>query len=143
MASYIAYKNRKYSLPSDCSFSAGNSCNTKERRMSDGSGTSYAITTYVAAQQNTYSLSFILTSLEFDLIDELYKFEDLVGKAVDLNYCDLPFKNVIINDLSVSFGLDATNGLTSLQLTLNMQDNVGKSIKTRKAEKIIVNTKLV
>ena len=38
--SYIRIADKKYNLPSDCSLSSGNSCQTKERRMSDGTNTS-------------------------------------------------------------------------------------------------------
>ena len=60
--SYIRIADKKYNLPSDCSLSSGNSCQTKERKMSDGTNTSYAITSFIKPAANTYSLSFVLTT---------------------------------------------------------------------------------
>ena len=139
MSSSFKYDNKTILLPSDCSLSVGNTCETRERRMSDGSGTSYSIATYAKPQVNTYSLSFIRTSAEYpDMINELYTWENLVGKNVNFTYCNIPFGSVIIADMSVSFGLDSTVGITSLSITFNLRDNV---VLTRKAEKI--NVRLV
>ena len=136
MSSSFKYENKEYLLPSDCNLSVGNTCDTREHRMSDGSGTSYSIATYAKPQVNTYSLSFVLTSSEYpNMFDELYKWENLVGKVVDFTYCNIPFKSVIIADMNVAFGLDSTVGLTSLSLSFNLRDNV---VLTRKAEKINV-----
>lgn len=104
--------------------------------MSDGSGTSYSIATFVKPQINTYSLSFVLTTAEYpNMVDALYRWESLVGKVVDFTYCNIPFKSVIIVDMNVSFGLDAIVGLISLSITFNLQDN---TVLTKKAEEINV-----
>ena len=105
--SYIQINNKKYNLPSDCSLSSGNSCQTKERRMSDGTRTSYAITSFIKPAANTYSLSFVLTSNEYpDLMRELYDWESLVGKTGNFSYCNIPFGDVIITDMSAAFQVD-------------------------------------
>ena len=107
MSSSLKYQDKTYLLPNDCNLSVGNSCDTKESRMNDGSDTSYAITTYVKPQVNTYSLSFNLSHVEHpDLIHELYKWEELVGKSVNFTYCNIPFGRVMVNDFNVSFALD-------------------------------------
>ena len=132
MSSYLEYSGRQYLLPSDCNLSVGNSCDTRERRMSDGSGTSYAITTFTKPQVNTYSLSFGLSISEYpDLIGELYKWESLVGKDVIFVYCGIPFGNVIVIDISASLGLDATIGLIGLEINLNLKDNIVLTNKSR------------
>ena len=136
MSSSFKYKDKEYLLPSDCSLSVGNTCDTREKRMSDGSGTSYSIATYAKPQVNTYSLSFAIASAEHpNMFEELYKWENLVGKAVDFTYCNIPFKSVIITDMNVSFGLDSIAGLKSLSLSFNLRDNI---VLTRKAEAINV-----
>lgn len=139
MSSNFKYNNRAYLLPSDCSLSVGNSCDIRERRMNDGSGTSYSVTTYVKPQVNTYSLSFNLSSMEYpDLVNELYKWEALVGKSVEFTYCNIPFGKVMVNDFNVSFALDATRGITGLAISFNLSDNI---VLTKKAEK--VNVRLI
>lgn len=136
MSSNIIYQNKNYTLPSDCNLSVGNSCDTRERRMNDGSGTSYSIITYTKPQVNTYSLSFILNASEYpNLIDELYKWEDLVGKSVDFTYCNIPFGSLMVNDFNVSFGLDAALGITALSISFNLSDNI---VLTKKAETVNV-----
>lgn len=137
MSTYIEYESERYALPSDCSLSIGNSCDTKERKMSDGSGTSYSLTTYHKAQVNTYSLSFVLTTAEYtDLMTELYNCEMLVGKTINFVYCNIPFKSMIVTDMSVSFGLDGVVGVTSLSISFNMKDNV---VITKKSSVVNVN----
>lgn len=137
--SYIQINNKKYNLPSDCSLSSGNSCQTKERRMSDGTKTSYAITSFVKPAANTYSLSFVLTSNEYpDLMRELYDWESLVGKTGNFNYCNIPFGDVIITDMSATFQVDGTLGITAINISFNLKDNI---VITRKAEN--VNVRLV
>lgn len=137
--SYICVGNKKYNLPSDCSLSTGNSCQTKERKMSDGTDTSYAITSFVKPAANTYSLSFVLTSNEYpDLMRELYDWESLVGKTGNFTYCNIPFGDVIITDISVAFQLDGTTGVTAINISFNLKDNI---VITRKAEK--VNVRLI
>lgn len=139
MSSQFKYKNKVYLLPSDCGLSIGNTCETREKRSTDGSDTSYSIATYVKPQVSTYSLSFTLTSAEYpNLVDQLYEWETLVGKVVDFTYCNMPFKSVIISDMSVSVGLDSIVGVTSLALQFNLRDNI---VLTRKAEKINVRLK--
>ena len=137
--SYIRIADKKYNLPSDCSLSSGNSCQTKERRMSDGTDTSYAITSFVKPAANTYSLSFVLTNNEYpDLMRELYDWESLVGKTGNFNYCNIPFGDVIITDMSAAFQVDGTLGATSVAISFNLKDNI---VITRKAEK--VNVRLI
>ena len=134
--SYIRIADKKYNLPSDCSLSSGNSCQTKERRMSDGTRTSYAITSFIKPAANTYSLSFVLTSNEYpDLMRELYDWESLVGKTGNFNYCNIPFGDVIITDMSAAFQVDGTLGATSVAISFNLKDNI---VITRKAEKVFV-----
>lgn len=134
--SFIRIDNKKYNLPSDCSLSTGNSCQTKERKMSDGTDTSYAITSFVKPAANTYSLSFILTRVEYpDLMRELYDWESLVGKTGQFTYCNIPFGDVIITDINVAFQLDGTTGVTAINISFNLKDNI---VITRKAEKINV-----
>lgn len=136
MSSSFKYLHQTYLLPSDCSLSVGNSCDTHERRMNDDSGTSYAVTTYVKPQINTYSLSFNLSSVEHpDLVNELYRWEELVGKSVEFTYCNIPFGKVMISDFSVSFALDATLGIVGLAISFNLSDNI---VLTKKAEKVNV-----
>lgn len=135
----IEYDSRKNIVPSDCSLSVGNSCDTRTGRMYDGSKTSYGITTYKKGQVNTYSLSFTLTTAEYtNLIEEVYKWEELVGKTIKFTYCDIPFGSLIILSFNVSFGLDGVKGITSVSITLNLKDNMVVTQKTRK-----VNTRLV
>lgn len=139
MSSNFKYKDKVYLLPSDCSLSVGNSCDTREKRMSDGSGTSYAITTFTKPQVNTYTLGFTLTSSEHpNLIEELYKWEEFVGKSVFFTYCNIPFGTVIVNNFSVSFGLDATFGLMSLSISFNLSDNI---VLTNKAKESIIRAR--
>ena len=134
--SYIRIADKQYNLPSDCSLSSGNSCQTKERKMSDGTNTSYAITSFVKPAANTYSLSFVLTTNEYpDLMRELYDWESLVGKTGYFSYCNIPFGDVIITDMSAAFQVDGTLGATSVAISFNMKDNI---VITRKAEKIFV-----
>ena len=134
--SYIRIADKKYSLPSDCSLSSGNSCQTKERKMSDGTNTSYAITSFVKPAANTYSLSFVLTSNEYpDLMRELYDWESLVGKTGNFSYCNIPFGDVIITDMSAAFQVDGTLGITAINISFNLKDNI---VITRKAEKVFV-----
>ena len=136
MSSSFKYLHQTYLLPSDCSLSVGNSCDTRERRMSDGSDTSYSVTTYVKPQVNTYSLSFNLSSVEHpDLVNELYKWEELVGKSVEFTYCNIPFGKVMVSDFNVSFSLDATLGIVGLAISFNLSDNI---VLTKKAEKVNV-----
>lgn len=137
--SYIRIADKQYNLPSDCSLSSGNSCQTKERKMSDGTNSSYAITSFVKPAANTYSLSFVLTSNEYsDLMQELYDWESLVGKTGNFSYCNIPFGDVIITDMSVAFQLDGTLGVTAINISFNLKDNI---VITRKAEQ--VNVRLI
>lgn len=137
--SYIRIADKKYNLPSDCSLSSGNSCQTKERKMSDGTSTSYAIASFVKPAANTYSLSFVLTSNEYpDLMQELYDWESLVGKTGNFSYCNIPFGDVIITDMSAAFQVDGTLGVTAINISFNLKDNI---VITRKAEK--VNVRLI
>ena len=135
MSSSLKYSDKAYLLPNDCSLSVGNSCDTKESRMNDGSDTSYAITTYVKPQVNTYSLSFNLSHVEHpDLIHELYKWEELVGKSVIFTYCNIPFGQVMVNDFNVSFALDSINGVIGLSISFNLSDNVVLTNKSKKVK---------
>ena len=137
--SYIRIADKQYNLPSDCSLSSGNSCQTKERKMSDGTNSSYAITSFIKPGANTYSLSFVLTSNEYtDLIRELYDWESLVGKTGKFTYCNIPFGDVIISDISAAFQLDGTLGVTAINISLNLKDNI---VITKKAEQ--VNVRLI
>ena len=134
MSSSLKYQGKTYLLPNDCNLSVGNSCDTKESRMNDGSDTSYAITTYVKPQVNTYSLSFNLSHVEHpDLIHKLYEWEELVGKSVTFTYCNIPFGNVMVNDFNVSFALDSINGVTGLSISCNLSDNI---VLTKKSKKV-------
>lgn len=134
--SYIRIADKQYNLPSDCSLSSGNSCQTKEHKMSDGTNTSYAITSFVKPAANTYSLSFVLTTNEYpDLMRELYDWESLVGKTGNFSYCNIPFGDVIITDMSAAFQVDGTLGITAINISFNLKDNI---VITRKAEKINV-----
>ena len=134
--SYLFIGNNRYNLPSDCSLSTGNSCQTKERKMSDGSDTSYAIVSFVKPSSNTYSLSFILTSQEYpDLMRELYDWESLVGKTGTFTYCNIPFGDVIITDMSVAISLDGVLGVTAINVSLNLKDNI---VITKKTENVVV-----
>lgn len=134
--SYIRIADKQYNLPSDCSLSSGNSCQTKERKMSDGTNSSYAITSFVKPAANTYSLSFVLTSNEYpDLMRELYDWESLVGKTGNFSYCNIPFCDVIITDMSAAFQVDGTLGITAINISFNLKDNI---VITRKAEKVFV-----
>ena len=134
MSSSLKYQDKTYLLPNDCSLSVGNSCDTKESQMNDGSDTSYAVTTYVKPQVNTYSLSFNLSHVEHpDLIHELYKWEELVGKSAIFTYCNIPFGQVMVNDFNVSFALDSISGVTGLSVSFNLSDNV---VLTKKSKKV-------
>ena len=138
MSSYFEYNGERYNIPSDCSLSMGNTCETKERRMSDGTKSSYAIVTYRKPQYNTYSLSFALSHIEYpNLIAELYKWESLVGKPIQFTYCNIPFTSVIVSDMSVAIATDAALGIIGLNLSFNLRDNI---VITRKAE--VINTRL-
>ena len=87
MTTQIKYKDKIYIIPSDCSLSTGNSCDTKTSRMSDGSKTSYSITTFKKPQVNTYSLGFTINSSEYsDILGKVYEFENLVGKNIEFTY---------------------------------------------------------
>ena len=135
MTSQIKYKNKIYTIPSDCSLSTGNSCETKTSRMSDGSNTSYSITTFKKPQVNTYSLGFNINISEYpDVINEVYKFENLVGKNIEFTYCNIPFGKVMIENISVSFGLDGIKGITSAALSFSMKDNIVITTKAKTAE---------
>ena len=139
MSSSLKYSDKTYLLPNDCSLSVGNSCDTKESKMNDGSDTSYSITTYVKPQVNTYSLSFNLSRVEYpDLIHELYKWEELVGKSVKFTYCNIPFGQVMVNDFNVSFALDSISGVTGLSISFNLSDNI---VLTNKSKKVKVKEK--
>ena len=134
MSSSLKYKDKAYLLPNDCSLSVGNSCDTRESKMNDGSDTSYSITTYVKPQVNTYSLSFNLSHVEYpDLIGELYKWEEVVGKSVEFTYCNIPFGKVMVSGFSVSFALDSTLGIIGLSISFNLSDNI---VLTNKAGKV-------
>lgn len=133
MTTQIIYNNKKYILPSDCSLSVGNSCDTKTGRMYDGSKTSYGITFFKKAQVNTYSLSFTLTTAECNnILEKVYDWESLVGKNIQFEYCSIPFGKLIIVSLSVSFGLDGAKGIVNASITLNMKDNMVVTQKTGK-----------
>ena len=135
MTTQIKYKNKIYTIPSDCSLSTGNSCETKTSRMSDGSDTSYSITTFKKPQVNTYSLGFNINSSEYpDVINEVYKFENLVGKNIEFTYCNIPFGKLMIENISVSFGLDGIKGITSAALSFSMKDNIVLTSKAKSAE---------
>ena len=135
MSSSLKYLDKTYLLPNDCSLSVGNSCDTKESKMNDGSDTSYSITTYVKPQVNTYSLSFNLSHVEHpDLIHELYKWEELVGKSVIFTYCNIPFGQVMVNDFNVSFALDSISGVIGLSVSFNLSDNVVLTNKSKKVK---------
>lgn len=142
MSSSLKYSDKTYLLPNDCSLSVGNSCDTKESKMNDGSDTSYSITTYVKPQVNTYSLSFNLSHVEHpDLIHELYKWEELVGKSVIFTYCNIPFGQVMVSNFNVSFALDSISGVTGLSISFNLSDNIvltNKSKKVKEKEKVEV-----
>lgn len=135
MTTQIKYKNKIYNIPSDCSLSTGNSCETKTSRMIDGSDTSYSITTFKKPQVSTYSLSFNITINEYpDVINEVYKFESLVGKDVTFTYCDIPFGKLMIESISVSLGLDGVKGITSSAISFSMKDNIVLTGKAKTAE---------
>lgn len=134
MSSILKYQDKAYLLPNDCSLSVGNSCDTRESRMNDGSDTSYSLTTYVKPQVNTYSLSFNLSHVEYpDLIRELYKWEEIVGKSVEFTYCNVPFGKVMVSDFNVSFALDSALGVVGLSVSFNLSDNI---VLTNKAGKV-------
>ena len=135
MTTQIKYKNKIYTIPSDCSLSTGNSCDTKTSRMSDGSETSYSITTFKKPQVSTYSLSFNITIKEYpDVINEVYKFENLVGKDVAFTYCNIPFGKLMIESISVSLGLDGIKGITSASISFSMKDNIVLTGKAKSSE---------
>ena len=125
MTTQIKYKDKIYIIPSDCSLSVGNSCDTKTSRMSDGSKTSYSITTFKKPQVNTYSLGFSLNTSEYpDVLGKVYEFENLVGKNIEFIYCNIPFGKLIVEGISVSFGLDGVKGIVSASLSFNLKDNI-------------------
>lgn len=134
MATYFTLEGNKYELPSDCNLSIGDSCDITEKRMSDGSGTSYSITTFNKPQPITYSLSFVRSRMEVpNIVDDLQRWESLVGENVSLTYCDIPIGNIIVSDLSVSFSLDSIAGIIGLAITLNLRENL---VITKKSDKI-------
>ena len=125
MTTQIKYKDKIYIIPSDCSLSTGNSCDTKTSRMSDGSKTSYSITTFKKPQVNTYSLGFTINSSEYsDILGKVYEFENLVGKNIEFTYCSIPFGKLIVERISVSFGLDGIKGIVSASISFNFKDNI-------------------
>lgn len=135
MTTQIKYKNKLFNIPSDCSLSTGNSCETKTSRMSDGTDTSYSITTFKKPQVSTYSLGFNVTINEYpDVINEVYKFENLVGKNIDFIYCGIPFGKLIIENISVSLGLDGVKGITNAAISFSMKDNIVITNKAKTAE---------
>lgn len=135
MTTQIRYKNKLFTIPSDCSLSTGNSCETKTSRMSDGSDTSYSIATFKKPQVTTYSLGFNLNINEYpDIIGKVYEFENLVGKDVTFTYCNIPFGKLMIENISVSFGLDGIKGITSAAISFNMKDNIVITNKAKTAE---------
>lgn len=137
MSSYIRYKNELLVLPHDCKLSFGNSCETRESRSSDGTSKSYSITTFKKPAANTYTLGFDRRISEYpNLIDELYKWESLVGQTVEFSYCNIPFGQVIIESLNVSFGLDAIVGIYSISLSFNMKENI--VIQNKKQDRLEV-----
>lgn len=135
MTTQIKYKNKLFTIPSDCSLSTGNSCETKTSRMSDGSDTSYSIATFKKPQVTTYSLGFNLNINEYpDIIGKVYEFENLVGKDVTFTYCNIPFGKLMIENISVSFGLDGIKGITSAAISFSMKDNIVITNKAKTAE---------
>lgn len=135
MTTQIRYKNKLFTIPSDCSLSTGNSCETKTSRMSDGSDTSYSIATFKKPQVTTYSLGFNLNINEYpDIIGKVYDFENLVGKDVTFTYCNIPFGKLMIENISVSFGLDGIKGITSAAISFSMKDNIVITNKAKTAE---------
>lgn len=138
MTTQIKYNNNIYSLPSDCSLSVGNSCDTRTGRMSDGSKTSYSITTFRKPQVSTFSLSFTLTTAEYnDILERVYKWESLVGKNIEFQYCNIPFGKLIITSINVSFGLDGTKGIVSAAITLNLKENLVITQKSKIATRLV------
>lgn len=106
--------------------------------MSDGSKTSYSITTFRKPQVSTFSLSFTLTTAEYtDILERVYKWESLVGKNIEFQYCSIPFGKLIITSMSVSFGLDGTKGIVSAALTLNMKENLVITQKSKIATRLV------
>lgn len=135
MTTQIKYKNKLFTIPPDCSLSTGNSCETKTSRMSDGSDTSYSIATFKKPQVTTYSLGFNLNINEYpDIIGKVYEFENLVGKDVTFTYCNIPFGKLMIENISVSFGLDGIKGITSAAISFSMKDNIVITNKAKTAE---------
>lgn len=140
MSSYIRYNNDLLLLPHDCSLSFGNSCETKESRSSDGTSRSYSITTFKKPAANTYTLGFVRRSVEYpNLLEELYAWEQLVGKVVEFSYCNIPFGQVIIESLSVSFNLDATTGIKEISLSFSMKENIVIQNKTQDRLNVILD----
>ena len=131
---YFTYNNRRYDIPSDCTLSVGNTCQTRERRMVDNTKTSYSIATYTKPQASTYTLGFQIGLYDFntsnnnmtlkDLLQEVYMWESLAGKQIQFVYCDINYGNCIITDVSVTYQLDASSGITGVNLQFNIKDNI-------------------
>lgn len=137
MSSYLKTNTDTLLLPQDCTLSLGNTAETKEKRSTDGTATSYSIATFKKPAANTFTLGFSRNAMETpNLINELYQWESLVGKVVEFSYCNIPFGQVIIESVSTSFVLDAVLGIVGYSLSFSMKENL--VIQNKKQTKLEV-----
>lgn len=142
---YFQTEKKRIFIPSDCSLSYGNSCVTRERKMNDGTSTSYAIATFVKPSPTTFSLSFAVSPFTWtqdapytsiDLRSRLYEYDALTGKNAEFYYGGRSFGSVIVTDFDVAIAVDGSIGLSLLNISLNFKQNVvllrrRESVKTR------------
>ena len=110
-------------IPSDCSFSVGETLQTTSKFSKDYSGTSQSLTRCQRAQAKTYSINYNLSTPEYlDLFKELGYIESCVGRIGHLYFNGIDFGLTIINSAALSLAIDCASIITSIAVTLNVTE---------------------
>lgn len=119
-------------IPSDCSFSVGQTIETSTRFAKDYTRTSQTTTRCKRPMARTFSLSYTLARpFVTDLFEALAQTEDAVGKLGTLYYTGLSFGQVIITSATFALEPDIADGISSIGVSLE----ISAAIEPRKPTK--------
>lgn len=132
-SSYIEYGTEQLYIPSDCEFNHSNAWETIEKRSTDNTKTIHNVTVLKqkGRQPNMYTVTFTLYQKNEteSLWTLLRRYEDLVGKNVDLTYLNIPFLGLVVESGTFAFANDGIQGVIALTITLNLRESAIVSIK--------------
>lgn len=112
-------------IPSDCSFSVGQSVETSSRFEYDFTRTSQATTRCKRPMAKTFSVSYTLRRpFVTDLWEALASVEDCTGKLGTFYYDNVSFGKVLVVSASITLEADAADGISAIGVGLELVEGL-------------------